>query len=255
MQLTQIAWCIFTWNPFSGCRKISPGCTFCYASRLAEQKRGTHAFPNGFELTVRPHKLLEPFKLKFPSLIFLNSMSDLFWDQVDPTFRHQIVDVIEATPQHQYQVLTKRPEPMLEFSRERPLPRNFWAGVSIESEEYAWRADVLREVDAAVRFLSLEPLLGPIDIDFSPFAWAIAGGESGPHLNNSEHAERALVKKVGRKWVPREDRIEWVREIRDACVEAGTPFFFKQWGGPTSKSGGNELDGRVWAQMPLNGLQ
>ena len=173
MNSTKIEWANNTWNVFSGCTKISPGCQNCYASQLAERLRGTRAFPNGFDLTVRPHKLIEPYKLKQPSLVFVNSMSDLFWDAVPNELRDQIVDVMESTPQHEYMVLTKRAEAMLAYSRRRRLPPNFWAGVSIENERYAHRADLLRQVDAEVRFISAEPLLGPLDLDLTGIHWVI----------------------------------------------------------------------------------
>jgi protein gp37 len=250
MNITQIAWTLLTWNVFSGCASVSPGCKFCYARWLAEAKRGTLAFPDGFDLTIRLHKLLEPFKPKEPSLIFINSMSDLFWEKVSDNLRHQIMGVVRATPQHQYQSLTKRPDEMLRYHREFGLPENFWAGVSVESQSYAWRADRLREVNVPIRFLSIEPLLGPVSLDYSGLSWVIVGGESGKHLNKPEHAGRALVEKINGKWVPRADRIDWVRQVRDDVRAAGLPFFFKQWGGPKSYSSGNELDGERWEQLP-----
>ena len=251
MNSTKIEWANNTWNVFSGCTKISPGCQNCYASQLAERLRGTRAFPNGFDLTVRPHKLIEPYKLKQPSLVFVNSMSDLFWDAVPNELRDQIVDVMESTPQHEYMVLTKRAEAMLAFSRRRRLPSNFWAGVSIENQRYAHRADLLRQVDAEVRFVSAEPLLGPLDLDLTGIHWVIVGGESGRHLHDpAKRGRRALVRKEGKRWVPREDRMQWVRDLRDTCESAGVAFFFKQWGGPAPKAGGNELDGRTWLQYP-----
>lgn len=252
MQETAINWTEFTWNPVSGCTQVSEGCKYCYALTLAERYRGQRSFPNGFDLTIRPHKLKEPYRLKTPSLIFVNSMSDLFWDAIPDDYRHQIVDVIEATPQHQYQVLTKRPEAMLAFSKQRKLPGNFWAGTTIEGERTAFRLDILKQVDAEIRFLSIEPMLHDWpEPDFSGIQWVITGGESGSHLNNVQTcARRGLVHKVNGRWEPRPDRIEWVRHIRDACLKYGTAFWHKQWGGPIPKSGGRELDGRTWDEFP-----
>lgn len=254
MNETGIIWTEKTWNPMSGCQKISAGCKYCYALTLAEQKRGTLAFPNGFDLTIRPHKLREPFKLKEPSVIFTNSMSDLFWDKVPEDYRNQIVDVIEQTPQHEYQVLTKRPEAMLEYSKRRKLPPNFWAGTTIENQKSIHRLDILKQIDAEIRFVSFEPLIGRIENpDMSGIQWAITGGESGVHLWKGHIAEeRGLVRRnqTLKKWEVREDRADWIREIRDACLEAGTKFFHKQWGGHYPEAAGRELDGRTWNEMP-----
>jgi len=250
MNTTAIKWTTLTWNPFSGCDKESPGCGFCYARRLAEDKRGTRAFPNGFDLTVRLHKLKEPFMLREPSRVFVNSMSDFFWEKVSDALRAAVIEVIRATPQHQYQILTKRAENMVRFAEQHPLPPNFWAGVSIESQDYASRVDLLRQVNVPIRFLSAEPLLGPLSLDYHGINWVIAGGESGPHLIDPKYAHRALVEAVDGKWRPRAERMDWVRRIRDEALAGGARFFFKQWGGPKSSSGGNVLDGRVWEQLP-----
>jgi protein gp37 len=251
MNATGIAWTDVTWNPMSGCEKVSEGCKFCYAEALAETKRGTRAFPNGFELTFRPHKLAEPGKLKRPSLIFVNSMSDLFWEQIPDDYRDQVLDVIDATPQHQYQVLTKRPSEMLRYSRRRPLPGNFWAGVSIENQRNAGRLEILKAVHADVRFVSAEPLLGPLNLDLTEIHWLIAGGESGIQVTkNLVGQHRALVERVDGRWVPKSDACAWVQTIRDSCLRYGTKFFFKQWGGPRPASGGRLLDGRTWDEYP-----
>jgi protein gp37 len=249
---TGIIWTEVTWNPASGCKKITSGCAYCYAHTIAEGQRGSPAFRNGFDLTLRPHKLKEPFKLKQPSLIFVNSMSDLFWEEIPDGYRHQIIDVIEQTPQHQYQVLTKREHELLRFSRLRKLPSNFWAGVTIEDQKNAGRADVLRQVDADIRFVSAEPLLSPLAIDWSGISWCITGGESGFHLRTDEKLRdmRGLATFNGSKWEPRADRVDWVRSIRDQCVAAGVKFFHKQWGGSTSHSAGRMLDGRTWDEFP-----
>lgn len=236
----------------SGCEEITEGCKFCYAKTLAENKRGTPAFPNGFELNIRPHKLREPINLKEPSLIFVNSMSDMFWDKVSDEYRHKIIDVMEQTPQHQYQVLTKRPLEMLRFSKIRKLPPNFWAGTTIENERNIGRLDIIRSVEAEIHFLSIEPMLSRFTtLDFSGLQWIITGGESGLHLReDSVRQRRGLADYVDGKWVPREDRIDWIRDIRDACIAHDVKFFHKQWGGVTPKSAGRLLDGRTWDEFP-----
>lgn len=252
MNETEIAWTDLTWNPWSGCKKVSPGCAHCYAETLAEQKRGTAAFPNGFDLTWRPHKLREPKSIKKPSLIFANSMSDFALESATDEMRDLVVDIIEATPQHQYQVLTKRPENLLRYSKRRRLPSNFWAGVTVEDFPRASRIDVLRQVDVEVRFVSAEPLLSSLaGVDLSGIHWVIAGGESGLHLQDPKvAARRALVEKVDGKWVPRADGVQWCREIRDMCSAGGVAFFFKQWGGVRPKSGGSHLDGKEHHNFP-----
>jgi protein gp37 len=254
MQETGIIWTNVTWNPVSGCKQVSPGCAFCYAKTLAEKYRGTIAFPNGFDLTIRPHKLREPYRLKKPSLVFVNSMSDLFWDEIPDDYRDEIVNVIEATPQHEYQVLTKRPDLMLKYSKRRKLPHNFWAGVSIEAQTQADRIDTLRLVDASIRFVSAEPLLGPLRLKWRKIHWCITGGESGYHLyqNPRLRERRGLViyDELTKRWHPRPDRIDWVRQIRDDCLRAGVKFLHKQWGGLNPHSAGRKLDGRTWDQFP-----
>lgn len=272
MNETKIIWTEHTWNPNSGCVVLSEGCKFCYAKTLAESKRGTPAFPAGFDLTIRPHKLKEPGRIKKPTLIFVNSMSDLFWDQIPESYVDRIIDVIRETPQHQYQVLTKRPERMRDyFAKLREVPPNFWAGTTIESNRHVGRADILRDVPAEVRFISAEPLLSGLpDLDLTGIHWVISGGESGIHLmNESTRNRRALVdrtlddRRQYQGWVPREDRVPWVRDLRDLCLS--TPlqhgrnlapgldhvaFFHKQWGGVRPTSGGRTLDGRTWDEFP-----
>lgn len=256
MNETGIVWSERTWNPFSGCQKVSQGCKYCYAETLAENYRGTKAFPNGFDLTLRPHKLKEPFALKEPTLIFANSMSDLFWDKVPNEFRHKVIDVIEQTPQHEYQVLTKRPDIMLAFSKERKLPPNFWAGTTIEDQAAMFRMDVLRQVDAEIKWVSMEPLLSAIEFkpgDLDSISWIITGGESGNHLYNGEICEkRALVRynRTKKKWEVREDREDWIRTIRDECIASGVKFFHKQWGGNYPEAAGRHLDGKFWSEIP-----
>jgi protein gp37 len=261
MNDTGIIWTQATWNPMSGCEKITAGCAFCYAYSLAEQKRGSPAFPNGFDLTIRPHKLREPFNLKAPTLIFVNSMSDMFWEAIEDDYRDKMIDVMEATPQHEYQVLTKRPENMLRYSKRRKLPPNFWAGTTIEGDKVAGRAKVLKQVKAEIHFVSAEPLIERLTkVDWNGIDWCITGGESGNHLGDPKlRALRGLCDPPTAEtrdplrpgqWVPRPSRIPWVRAIRDDCFEAGTKFFHKQWGGPTAHSGGRVLDGRVWDEFP-----
>jgi protein gp37 len=263
MQETSIRWTTQSWNPVSGCEAVSPGCAHCYARALAEKKRGTPAFPNGFDLTLRPHKLREPLRLKTPSLIFVNSMSDLFWDQVDDVYRDKIVDVIEQTPQHLYQVLTKRHENLLRYSRRRKLPPNFWAGVTVEDQKRAdARIETLSQVDVPIRFLSVEPALSLVDIrrwvegkdntfGGNGIQWAIWGGESGLHLTDPKtRLLRSCAIRDENGWASNPDKAAWPRALRDACVANGVPFFFKQWGGIRPTSAGHDLDGKRWEQYP-----
>ena len=256
MNNTGIIWTEATWNPMSGCQKVSQGCKYCYAETIAEQKRGTRAFPNGFDLTIRSHKLIEPFKLKEPCLIFVNSMSDLFWDKVPNDYRNKIVDVIEQTPQHEYQILTKRPDLMLQYSKYRKLPPNFWAGTTVENEAAMFRIKLLKQVDAEIKFISMEPLLSALylqDGDLETISWVITGGESGVHLwKGNICEERALVRynSSNKKWEAREDRIKWVRDIKDFCGAHNVKFFHKQWGGTYPKSAGRLLDGKNWDEIP-----
>lgn len=256
MNETNIIWTEATWNPMSGCQKVSAGCKFCYAETLAEGKRGTAAFPNGFDLTIREHKLKEPFRLKQPTLIFTNSMSDLFWDQVPEDYRNRVVDVIEATPQHEYQVLTKRPEAMMEYSKRRPLPPNFWAGTTVEDNRVRGRIEILKQVKAEIKFISAEPLIGPLTLsgdDLEGIQWVITGGESGTHMwKDKNQQERGLVRynRDLKKWEVQEDRADWVRHIRDYCKEKGIHFFHKQWGGHYPEAGGRLLDGVFHSDIP-----
>jgi len=261
MNDTGISWTKFTWNPMSGCVKISEGCKYCYALAIAEAKRGTPAFPNGFDLTIREHKLKEPSRLKEPSLIFVNSMSDIFWDKVPPEYRERIIDVIRQHPQHIFQVLTKRPEAMRDYSLSHDIPDNFWAGTSIESARTMTRLDILRQTRAKVKFISAEPLLSPLTepgvltpgdtLDFSGIDWIITGGESGLHLNKPDICKkRGLAMKVFKKWVPVPEKKQWVRDIRDACLRSGATFYHKQWGGIRPDSAGDILDGKQWHQYP-----
>lgn len=252
MNETAIEWTDATWNPASGCEVVTEGCKYCYAKTLAENKRGTAAFPNGFDLTIRPHKLREPLRLKKPSMIFVNSMSDLFWEQIPDDYRHQILDVMEQCPQHEFQVLTKRPENMLRFLSDRKPPGNMWCGVTVESARTMWRIDVLRKVDAEIRFISAEPLLSGLDdINLDGIHWLISGGESGLHLTDPHVCERrGLVHRTASGWKVRDDRADWVRDLRDACARYGTAFIHKQWGGLRPKSCGRALDGVIHDGYP-----
>lgn len=245
-----IEWTTATWNPTTGCDRISDGCDHCYALALARRLKamGQPKYQNdgnpltsgpGFGVTMHPPALEIPKRWREPRHIFVNSMSDLFHARVDTAFVVGTWAVMAKTPQHTYQVLTKRPERLtrvLSVVNETlrlpdwPLP-NVWLGTSIESQAYLRRADHLRTAPAAIRFLSLEPLLGPLpDLSFAGIDWVIVGGESG-----RDH---------------RPIELQWVRDLRDSAVEAGVPFFFKQWGGRTPKAGGRELDGCTWDQMP-----
>jgi protein gp37 len=262
MQETKINWTEHTWNAVSGCDKVSAECKHCYAETIAENKRGTKAFPVGFDLMLRPWKLAEPTRIKRPSLIFTNSMSDFFHESIPDAYRDQMCDAMDAAPHHRYQVLTKRPENAARYAKRRRLPRCVWLGTTIGIDGTTSRADAIRDVDVTVRFISAEPLLSALpSLRLDGFQWLIAGGESGSHLSR-EHvmAERGLVRSGRTKagdtsqplWVPREDRMAWVRDLRDRCVAGGVSFWHKQWGGPRPESGGRVLDGRTWDELPTH---
>jgi protein gp37 len=228
-----IEWTEATWNPVTGCDQVSPGCAHCYAKTFAERWRGVpgHPYEQGFDLRIWPERLDQPLKWKRPRTIFVNSMSDLFHERIPDEFIVRVFDVMEQANQHIFQVLTKRPERMLEIANELPWPANVWMGVSIENRRFVHRADLLREAPAAVRFISAEPLLGPLEgLDLTDIHWLIAGGESGP-------GHRPI-------------REEWVLDLRDRCENEEVAFFFKQWGGARPKSRGRLLEGREWNRMP-----
>ncbi len=234
-QLSKIEWTGATWNPVTGCTKISHGCKNCYAERMAKRllTAGVKKYENGFRVTVHPDTLREPARWKKPRMIFVNSMSDLFHSHVSTEFILSVFQTMNQSPQHIFQVLTKRPNRVAKMSGNLPWTPNIWMGVSIESERWQHRIDDLKNTDAHVKFLSLEPLLGPLpNLDIDGIDWVIVGGESGPRA-------RPMC-------------IEWVREIRDMCVEKKVPFFFKQWGGVFKKRTGRTLDGRVWNQFPAS---
>lgn len=234
---SSIEWTNATWNPVTGCTKISLGCDNCYAERFAERFRGVpgHPFEQGFDIVLRPARLDQPLRWRAPRMIFVNSMSDLFHKAVPFDFVDRVFDVMERADHHTFQLLTKRSSRQRDYLRRRygggSAPPHIWVGVSVEDDLRRSRIVHLQQSPATIRFLSLEPLLGPIpDLDLSGIGWVIVGGESGPRAR--------LI------------RPEWVEALRDQCVAADVPFFFKQWGGKTSKSGGRTLSGREWSQWP-----
>ena len=228
-----IEWTEATWNPVTGCTKISPGCKHCYAERMARRLRamGQPNYARGFRLTLQPQMLELPLRWKKPQTIFVNSMSDLFHDDVWLAYIREVFDVMARAHWHRFQVLTKRARRLAEVAPELAWSANVWMGVSVESERYRHRIDRLRETDAGVKFLSLEPLLGPLpNLDLGGIDWVIVGGESGPGARPMAEA--------------------WVTDIRDQCRKEGVPFFFKQWGGRHKKRAGRVLDGQLWSEMP-----
>ena len=230
---TAIEWTSSTWNPVTGCRKISPGCAHCYAERMAKrlQAMGQKNYARGFEVAMHPHCLELPLSWKRPQLIFVNSMSDLFIEEVPDDFILKIFDIMNRAPLHTFQVLTKRSERLSELASRLNWSDNIWMGVTVENADYAHRIAHLHTTRARVKFLSLEPLLGPITgLDLNGIDWVIVGGESGP-------GARAMKE-------------EWVIDIKEQCIRLGVPFFFKQWGGVRKKAAGRELEGRTWDEMP-----
>jgi len=233
-QKSSIEWTESTWNPLTGCAKISPGCKHCYAERMALrlQAMGQANYVNGFKLTLHEEALELPLRWKKPQTIFVNSMSDMFHAKVPREFILKAFDVMRRAHWHRFQVLTKRADRLLALSEQLPWAENIWMGVSVENEPYTYRIDQLRDTGAAIKFLSLEPLLGPLDnLCLEGIDWVIVGGESGP-------GARAM-------------KPDWVISIRDQCVGAGVPFFFKQWGGVWKKKFGRTLEGETWDQMPI----
>lgn len=238
---SKIEWTEQTWNPTIGCTKVSPGCKYCYAEVMAQRLNamGTPGYENGFQLTLLPNRLLEPFKRKTPTTYFVNSMSDLFHEDVPFSYIDKVFDVISQASQHTFQILTKRSERMAEYFEDKHAPVNAWIGVSVEDIKYGVpRIDYLRNVNAHIRFLSVEPLLEDIgDINLENIHWVIVGGESGKNARPMKE--------------------EWVESIRKQCEAAGVAFFFKQWGGwgvdgkkRAKKHNGRELNGRTWDDMP-----
>jgi protein gp37 len=228
-----IEWTESTWNPVTGCTKISPGCKNCYAEVMARRLKamGQPNYRNGFDLTLHERMIERPFEWAKPQVIFVNSMSDLFHEDVPVTFIQRVFDVMQRASWHQFQILTKRAERLADLSGRLPWPENVWMGVSVESADYTSRIDRLRETGARVKFLSLEPLLGPLArLDLRRIDWVIVGGESGPRARPIQES--------------------WVLDIQKQCRVSGVPFFFKQWGGRNKKKAGRTLRGRTWDEMP-----
>ncbi|MCX2934988.1 phage Gp37/Gp68 family protein [Mycobacterium sp. CVI_P3] len=238
---SSIEWTEATWNPTTGCDRISAGCDNCYALTLAKRLKAMgnpkyqldgdpRTSGPGFGVQVHEDALDLPRRWHSPRTVFVNSMSDLWHARVSDTFIKQVFDVMVETPQHTYQLLTKRPRRLARMADKLPWASNIWMGVSVEDQSEAWRVDELRKVASAVRFISAEPLIGPVDLDLTGINWLIAGGESGANYRPVDAT--------------------WVRDLRDQCELAGVAFFFKQWGGIRAKSGGRELDGRTWDAIP-----
>lgn len=230
---SRIEWTETTWNPITGCTKVSPGCKFCYAERMARRLKamGQPRYRDGFAVTLQPQALEEPYSWKKPRFVFVNSMSDLFHEKVPITYIRQVFKVMNDCPEHQFQILTKRSERLSKVSDKLEWSPNIWMGVSVESQDYTFRVDHLRHIPARIKFLSLEPLIGPISkLNLRGIDWVIAGGESGPYA--------------------RPIKEEWVIRVRDLCLKANVKFFFKQWGGFNKKKTGRLLENRTWDEMP-----
>lgn len=228
-----IEWTESTWNPATGCTPISLGCNHCYAMTMAKRLKamGNANYANGFDVTTHKNMLIKPLTWKKPRLIFVNSMSDLFHEEIPFEFIKSVFDIMKKASWHTFQVLTKRAENLAELAPQLTWPPNVWMGVTVESKEYLSRVDHLRTIPAAVRFLSLEPLLSPIDnLDLKNIDWVIVGGESGPKA-------RPMMK-------------EWVESLQQQCTDATIPFFFKQWGGTNKKKAGRSLNGKIYSEMP-----
>ena len=228
-----IEWTEATWNPVTGCTKVSLGCTNCYAERLARrlQAMGNPNYAGGFEVTLHEHMLSLPLKWRQPRIVFVNSMSDFFHEAVPVDFIRRMFDVMRRASHHTFQALTKRSERLAELAPKLGWPANVWMGVTVEHADYTGRIDDLRATGARVKFLSLEPLLGPMpSLDLAGIDWVIVGGESGPHARPMDP--------------------EWARDVREQCRRNHVPFFFKQWGGTNKKKAGRVLDGRTWDEMP-----
>lgn len=236
-QKSEIEWTDATWNPVTGCIKVGPGCDNCYAERFAERWRGTpdHPYEQGFDLRLWPSRLVQPSLWKKPRMIFVNSMSDLFQKEIDRDFVDLVFDAMEKADWHVYQVLTKRSSLMQKYVAKRyrngPVPNHIWLGVSVEDRAHRGRIDHLKNINSQARFISFEPLLGPIgDVDLKGISWAIVGGESGPRSRPMDKS--------------------WAIELRDVCARDQVAFFFKQWGGARPKSGGRLLEGEEWNGFP-----
>ena len=235
MNKTKIEWTDVTWNPMTGCTQISDGCHNCYAVTMARRLKamGNHRYRNGFRVTLHPDLLEKPLKWKKPRMVFVNSMGDMFHDNVPLDYIKQVFKTMAKADQHIFQVLTKRSARMLDLSKHLPWPKNIWLGVTIESGKYKYRADDLRKTPASTKFLSIEPMIGPVDrLDLEGIDWVITGGESGFKARAIEEC--------------------WVLAIRDNCIANKIPFFFKQWGGKNKKKAGRLLQGMVWDQYPAH---
>lgn len=235
---SKIEWTECTWNPVTGCTKISPGCLNCYAERMARrlQAMGQPNYRNGFRLTVHPHMLDIPLQWRRPRMIFVNSMSDLFHKDVPLNFILKVFEVMQQASQHRFQILTKRSERLAQLSPRLPWPDNVWMGVTVENGDYVFRIEGLKQTGAAVKFISFEPLIGPVShVTLKGIDWAIVGGESGPGARPMQH--------------------EWATDIRDQCLADGIAFFFKQWGGPNKKVTGRTLDSTIWNEMPQSAMR
>jgi len=233
MNKSRIEWTEFTWNPATGCSKISLGCKNCYAERLAKRLKamGQENYRNGFNVAYHPHALNIPLRIKKQKAIFVNSMSDLFHDDIPLSFIKKVFETMNKAYWHNFQILTKRAERLLELANKLPWADNIWMGVTVEAYSYKHRIDLLEEVPAHIRFLSIEPLLSSLGrLNLNKIDWVIVGGESGPKARPMEE--------------------HWVREVRDQCIKQETPFFFKQWGGVQKKKNGRLLDGITWDEMP-----
>lgn len=240
-QQSRIEWTQNTWNPTTGCTKISSGCKHCYAEAMAKrlQAMGVNGYENGFDLTILPERLVQPLKRKKPTIYFVNSMSDLFHEGIPDSFIQQVFEVIRQSTQHQFQILTKRAERMEQFVSNHPVPENTWLGVTVEDKKYGIpRIEYLRRIEVKIRFLSLEPLLEDLGtLDLNGIHWVIVGGESGPN--------------------PRQMEPEWAMNIQQQCQQSGVQFFFKQWGGwgadgkkRPKKQNGRQLNGEIFDEMP-----
>lgn len=231
---SSIEWTESTWNPVTGCTKISAGCENCYAERMAKRLKamGNPNYKNGFHVTLHPESLKIPLNWKSPQIIFVNSMSDLFHKDVPLNFIQDIFSIMKQADWHQFQILTKRAERLAEISEQLEWADNVWMGVSVENNDYIHRVDYLRRTGAKIKFISFEPLIGPIiDCDYKDINWIIVGGESGPRSRPVKES--------------------WIKDIRDNCLKGGIPFFFKQWGGFNKKKAGRKLEGKYWNQMPI----
>jgi len=233
MSNTKIEWTDVTWNPMTGCTPISDGCKNCYAIKMAHrlQAMGQKRYKNGFKVSLHPDLLDIPLKWKKPRMVFVNSMGDMFHEEIPLDYIKRVFDIMVRAERHIFQILTKRSSRMLELAQHLPWPDNVWMGVTIESAKYGYRADNLRETAAKIKFLSIEPMIGPVsDISLVDIDWVIVGGESGPQA-------RAIEK-------------EWPLAVRDNCMNNNVPFFFKQWGGRNKKKNGRLLEGQIWDQYP-----